>query len=76
MSTTATCGHEIDGQYFISCLGHVAVKACDREGCRVVKHIILCQKCLDQAREEGLVLASDEARFAWLSGEGASVPVW
>ncbi len=72
---TATCGHEIDGDWFIDLKGHAAVKGLS-DGERVVKYVVLCRDCLRRCRREGIVLEDDAAKENWLNGADPNAKVW
>lgn len=67
MTITATCGHDISGEFIAETV--VTVKAVTREGERAVGLRTACLRCRRDYERVGLVLHDHHEEQEWLHGE-------
>lgn len=64
----ATCGHEISTKWMMSGKGDINVKDFDREGNRVISHLVICPKCLRRHRKYDHIAETKKDEENWFKG--------
>ena len=70
MTVIATCGHTLTKQEDMGI--NIMVKDQHKDGSKAVSYIVVCTKCYEWYKKEGIILRTEKKADKWLTDNSAN----